>query len=220
MEKLIHELSAQKFNAVFNPWFDFDPEHDIDHEAPIIRLNNLKFYLEERMNARNLLVGEAMGYNGGHFSGIPMTSERILLGHKEDEGINRWLVSQQKLKRTSKKSLNELGYTEITATVVWRTFSDENLDTRDFIFWNAFPLHPYNDKILSNRPPNFNEIQFGKKIIEVLLKSFPSICNVIAMGYEAAWMLCDMKIQRERVRHPANGGAADFVSQIKQIISA
>ena len=75
-----------------------DVENDFDISSLRRRLNNLNCYLSERHNAKYLLAGEALGYRGGHFSGIPMTSERIILGHKSDKGIfqNTFVVRKDK----------------------------------------------------------------------------------------------------------------------------
>ncbi len=73
---------------VFNPWFDYDQKNDIDQMSPEKRLSHLMQYLSERKDAEFILLAEALGYQGGHFSGIPMTSERILLGKLKHKFIN------------------------------------------------------------------------------------------------------------------------------------
>ena len=50
--------------------------------APAIRQKTFtRLFSRTAGNARLAIVGEALGYRGGHFSGIPMTSERMLLGN-------------------------------------------------------------------------------------------------------------------------------------------
>ena len=80
-DELLDLLRNAPKGYLFNPWWQNDPENDDFDNAYEIRQHQLQAYLEERIGkAHILLVGEAMGYQGGHFSGIAMTSERILLG--------------------------------------------------------------------------------------------------------------------------------------------
>src|SRR5215468_818566 len=83
LDKFIQLLKASPSGAVFNPWWQMDEENDIGPQCPAIRRKHLVLYFRERLcKARLVIVGEALGYRGGHFSGIPMTSERMLLGKK------------------------------------------------------------------------------------------------------------------------------------------
>src|SRR5437667_12288560 len=74
--------------AVFNPWWQVDADNDLGRLAPRIRREQLRAYFSERIGkARLALIGEARSYRGGHFTGIAMTFERILLGGSTDRGI-------------------------------------------------------------------------------------------------------------------------------------
>ena len=84
VEKFIRLLKQSPSGAVFNPWWQVDEQNDIDRNGPVIRRNHLRAYLRKRLGkVKVAVIGEALGYRGGHFSGIPMTSERIFLGKKE-----------------------------------------------------------------------------------------------------------------------------------------
>src|SRR5262249_31911171 len=88
IERFIGLLKESPSAAVFNPWWQIDKQNDIGRYAPAIRRRQLAAYLRERLGKPKLVViGEALGYRGGHFSGIPMTSERMLLGEKRNDGI-------------------------------------------------------------------------------------------------------------------------------------
>ena len=83
-EEFIEKLQQYSSAQVFNPWADYDSECDIGPQAPVIRAANFLRYLKLRRNAHFLFIAEGLGYQGGHFSGMAMTSERILLGNHPD----------------------------------------------------------------------------------------------------------------------------------------
>ena len=80
IESFVRLLKQSPPGAVFNPWWQVDKQNDIGGNAPLIRRHHLRAYLRKRLGkAKVVVIAEALGYRGGHFSGIPMTSERILL---------------------------------------------------------------------------------------------------------------------------------------------
>jgi len=221
MDGFFKSLQAVKSDHIFNPWFCRDEENDIDSDSPAIRLSQLKQYLSERENAKYLLVGEALGYQGGHFTGIAMTSERILLGKMRHKSITPGHVfSGIEPRRTSMPSVKKDGFTEPTATIVWERLITSGFDMRDFILWNAFPWHPYKPEkgILSNRTPSDKEFEKGRPVMLELLKSV-NVAKIIAIGEKSKIQLGEMGIDASIVRHPANGGAPKFREQIIQVIS-
>ena len=104
VEKFTLLLKKSPPGALFNPWWEVDNENDIGRNAPAIRRKQLRAYLQERLRKATLaVIGEAVGYRGGHFSGIPMTSERLLLGrNKRIELSPSNVLSDLKPRRTSK----------------------------------------------------------------------------------------------------------------------
>lgn len=219
MDKFFKSLKRKYTKGVFNPWYDHDLENDIDKHAPNQRLLNLKSYMDERSDAEYLLLAEALGYQGGHFTGIPMTSERIILGNKSDVGILPAHVCRTKLPRTSNQKVHLDGFNEPTATIVWGKLIAEDLDTRNFVLWNAFPWHPYKNKkgLLTNRTPTNIEMKEGKRILGFLLAAF-NFKQVIALGNKAHTTLQNMGIDTVKVRHPAMGGAKLFRKQFMQVV--
>jgi uracil-DNA glycosylase len=215
--KLLHKPAGKQ---VFNPWVEVDKENDVDKTAPEKRMMNLKCYLQERTHAKYLLLAEALGYQGGHFTGIPMTSERIILGHKIDQGIDPDHVCRSPLYRTSNTKKHQDGFNEPTATIVWGKLISEGLDTRNFVLWNAFPWHPYKSSkgLLSNRTPTNHEMTEGAQVLQALLKAF-DFKKIIALGNKADGALRAMDIKTQKVRHPAMGGAERFREQFLNIVN-
>ena len=220
IDHFIQSLKREKSRNVFNPWYDVDHEHDQDVTAPLKRRGNLRKYLHERKSARYMLLGEAIGYQGGHFSGIAMTSERMLLGHMEQKGISPdHMACQSTLDRTSKCSVRDKGFTEPTATIAWGKIIELGLDTKDFIFWNMFPWHPYHPEkgMLSNRTPDDQELKEGREALRTLIR-LANIKTVIAVGNKSKIHLERMGISAPKVRHPANGGAKQFREQLERLV--
>src|SRR5213082_946667 len=88
VEHFLELLKGSPPGVVFNPWWQVDKENDVGPRASRIRREQLRDYLAKRLGqAQFALIGEALGYRGGHFTGIPMTSERILLGRNKNVGI-------------------------------------------------------------------------------------------------------------------------------------
>jgi hypothetical protein len=123
VDRFVEQLqSFPELPNVFNPYADYDEENDISTKAREYRSEHLRRYLTERMGkAKLILCAEAPGYQGCHFSGIAMTSERILLNHLVKKGVRSDHVISQGAQRTSKDhgKFKGLGANEPTATIVW-----------------------------------------------------------------------------------------------------
>ncbi len=208
--------------GVFNPWFQVDEVHDLHERAPEIRRRQLRHYLNERRRtARYVLLGEALGYQGGHFSGMAMTSERMLLGHLRCKGISpEDVFTGVAPERTSRPEFRADGFTEPTATIAWGNMLQLGIDPRHFVIWNTFAWHPYQPQkgYLSNRRPTDAELAFGFGALVTFLQVFEG-CTLIAVGKVAALQLSRIVDEYHEVRHPANGGATAFRKGIEAIVT-
>jgi hypothetical protein len=215
-------LKKSPAGAVFNPWWEVDEQNDIGQNAPAIRRNQLRAYLQKRVGKADVaIIGEAVGYRGGHFSGIPMTSERLLLGRSKRFHIKpRDFFSDAKPRRTSKPEKCPDGFSEPTATIVWGTLLRLGTKPEQFVLWNAFPWHSFDSRrgMLSNRMPNRAERAAGLAVLKPFLELFP--CDqVVALGKIAAAQLEELNVNAHCVRHPASGGARLFRQQIAKIVN-
>lgn len=227
INKFIQELQAyQSAENVFNPWRDYDESCDICPEAPHIRTKQLEQFLSARIpGAKYLLVAEAVGYQGGRFTGVAMTSERILLGHHENirssvilqnvEGRRTSNPGNENLKPTQKR----FGFTEPTATIVWGEVVKSNVSPLQVITWNIFPFHPFNPSKgpLTNRTPATAELEVGAYYAEMLLKLCPNM-TVISIGGHSSRTLTKLGISNIHVPHPANGGAGNVRAAISKVL--
>src|SRR5205809_3071014 len=191
VEQFIRMLKKSPSGAVFNPWWQVDKENDIARNAPRVRRRQLRAYLCERLGkARLALIGEALGYRGGHFTGIAMTSERILL-----EGIDgRRILSTIEPRRTSRPEKSPHGFAEPTASIVWNALLGLGLSADAFVLWNAFPWHSFDPArgMLSNRTPTRAELLAAAPVLRAFRELFPN-ARMIAVGRHAASQLGSME---------------------------
>lgn len=226
IKKFVEELKTYQSPLVFNPWQDYDPACDISSMAPAIRAANLIRYLELRQKAHYLFIAEGLGYQGGHFSGMAMTSERILLGlHpaiKPEVVLGAWDYCRtsnpdsEKLKATQKQS----GFNEPTATVMWNTLARHGLSAFDTILWNIFPFHPHRaDNILTNRTPTTEELDVGITYARKLLLMVPTL-KIVAIGQKSAGTLQRYGVEcMACVPHPSMGGANRFKAAVAKLFA-
>lgn len=215
----IKGLKDKPTEELFNPWFEQDPFHDAVPKAYLIRRRQLERYLSERKHAaKYLMIAEALGYQGGHFTGIAMTSERILLGHqKRKYGVQPHHVFKTvDPVRTSTQKVSEKGMTEPTATIMWGSLIEAGLNPYEVVLWNAVPWHPYDKRkgLLSNRTPTASELSAGLDHLNKFIALFSGV-QLVAVGKKCEQSLNYLGKSFSAVRHPANGGAPKFRSQLK-----
>ena len=185
-------------------------QYDYKCEDNSIRRDNLLIYLNQmyEIKPKILLVAEAPGYRGSRITGVPFTSEHLLMnnigGLKLFGRANGYRLALEK-KKLSK---------EATATIIWNTLLEYNIVS---LGWNAFPFHPYregNEK--SNRTPLKGELLMGEGPLLQMIRMF-DIKYVVAVGNKAKESLDRLQIDCHKVRHPAQGGKNEFVRGIRLI---
>ncbi len=220
IDEFLNLLKESPKVEVFNPWWEVDFEHDQHNDSYKVRQQNLRAYFSERLGkVQYIMLAEALGYQGGHFTGIPMTSERLLLGELAEKQLFANHVFTGKHQRTSKERLNQKGFNEPTATIVWSELVRFNL-THKTILWNSFPWHPYKKQsgFLSNRTPNPLERRVGREVLNYLIAQFPNV-SLLAIGRQAQQQLAEIGISSIGLRHPAHGGARLFRNQLQDLMA-
>jgi hypothetical protein len=198
-ERLFGSLIEYRGSA-FNQYRDVDLELDIPNGAAV-RRRNLGHYLETFADARFVLVGEAAGYAGCRFSGIPFTCEAQLVG-AEPLG---WVRG----KDVARSSTRETLWVERSARIVWQALGER----ADCVLWNAFPWHPFGQAgPLSNRAPG-RDLSDGLEVLRCLLASFPS-ARPYAIGRVAQRALESIGVSAPYIRHPSHGGKRKFMAGV------
>lgn len=191
----IERVAERSFGAAFPMFRLADPALE-RADGPALRRANATAYLDARAGrAPLLLVGEAMGYAGGRFSGIAFTAERTLLA---------WGAPY------AATSLRPEGWAEQSGTIVHGALTTLGI-ADDAVLWNVVPAHPHRPGVpLSNRTPALAELRAGAEVLGELIERLAPRAT-IAVGRSAERALGELGLPcHGSVRHPANGGATAF----------
>jgi uracil-DNA glycosylase len=202
LKQFLGLLQAATPEHVFNPWAMRDEGMDLAADAARLRTQRLAAHLA--VEARYVLVGEAAGYQGCKVSGIPFTSERLLLAGV----IPRIATPAGRLTSRLRP------WSEPSATTVWKTLHALGIAGQT-VLWNAYPWHPHRPGVvLSNRTPTRTERMAGVPVLHAYLSLFPA-ARVFAVGRNAEISLAELGIGCTPLRHPSMGGAREFARQLK-----
>jgi hypothetical protein len=169
------------------------------------RRKNLAAYLEQVGTPRLVLLGEALGFRGGRFSGIAFTSERQLAG---DDRRLAWAGPP-----FAATSLNPVLWIEPSGSVVWGALGG---DARGVLLWNSFPWHPFGPRgPLSNRTPERGLWAGNLQVLERLLAATAG-ARFLAVGRTAAAALAELGVEAPLLRHPPHRGAEIFRGQVRE----
>ncbi|MBS0374325.1 MAG: uracil-DNA glycosylase [Proteobacteria bacterium] len=193
------ELVRFRAPHVFNPWAERDPlDARGEGTGPAARLERLRAHFE--VPARLVLIGEASGYQGCHFSGMAFTNEKLLLAG----AVPR--VGRATVRLTTRPR----PWCEPSATVVWGALQALGL-AGSTVLWNAFAWHPFKPgATYSNRAPTRAELESGRPVLDGVLDAFPRAC-LVAVGKVAERTLRGLgREPAATLRHPSMGGAREF----------
>jgi len=196
---------------VCNPYSDEDPALD-QPGAARQRRRNLEAYLERVGTPRLILLGEAIGFRGGRFSGIAFTSERQLAGPAERR--LSW-ATDPPFRPTSR---NPALWLEPSGSIVWDAIGGQPGGIGGILLWNSFPWHPSGTAgPLSNRTPERSLFLSNLHVLERLLEEAGS-ARIVAVGRTSQAALAALGVEAPAVRHPAHGGAGLFRQQLAPLL--
>lgn len=196
-------LYDQSSDTLFNFYRDEVSEFDLPGGAQIRWYNLYNYVRAFQKRPEVLVVGEAPGFRGCRFSGIPFTSEKLL-------------IEQQIPVQGKQSSTESRPRSEATATVFWEVI----VPFKESVFaWNTVPFHPHlpND-LTKNRPPTAQETKRFIKLLNALINALTPK-RIIAVGNVAYYTLRNLRIHCIQVRHPSYGGKKKFKTQISEILS-
>ena len=170
-----------------------------------LRLANLLRYLDLVAGTRVLLVGEAPGYRGATVTGVPFMSVRELTARP---GL---LTAAPEGDGFQVPEAPAAGW-ELSASIVQKALA--RWPGVPPASWPVYPNHPFRaGRPATNRAPRPAEVRAGAPVALELVRAL-GIRTVVAVGRKAEGALALAGVEAVPVRHPAQGGAGVFASQL------
>lgn len=188
----------------FNPYAEDMQNADLEvPNAAKVRRTNLANYLRAFDRPKALLVGEAPGPHGAHWSGVAFTSERQIVN-----GLVPF-----KGRRTSR--MGEAVH-ENSAQQMWALTRNMHPDV---CLWNSVPWHPYDPDVgpFSIRAPTRKEQERFAPLLRLFIQELKPH-SVIAVGRKAQDILGRLDVPCKAVRHPSFGGVPEFRSGLSKLL--
>lgn len=180
------------------------------------RRRNLRRYLHLIAAATPpfMVIGEAPGYRGTTVTGIPFTSVRQL--ETRPGLITRDPAGDGFDPGPPNTDPGAPPPWEATSGFMWKA-----LDARSTpapLLWSTYPHHPFvQGDPSSNRRPRPDEIRRGIPLAQSLAHLF-GVTRIVAVGRVAEQALARNGVEATAVRHPSQGGAAIFASQMAELV--
>ncbi|KKN95761.1 hypothetical protein LCGC14_0176300 [marine sediment metagenome] len=199
-ELFIEILQNVNSNNLFNPYTDLC---ELDKpNAPEIRTNNLRIFLDNIDRFDTILVGEAPGHIGARKTGLAFTSNHILKTAEKTWGMKGFEIA-------TKKEY----YKELSAHHVWSVLPRL---VNPPILWNIIPLHPFKGEQFTNRTPNNLDHLTCNSAVEYFFNN-TEFRKIIAIGRVAQKRLRRLGFDVEYVRHVSMGGSNKFKASMYEL---
>lgn len=203
----VEAIAVPMLPRVHNPWAQTCPM-EVGYTGAEDRKQRLVAHLD-CPEPELILVGNAAGYQETRFTGIPFTSEKVIL-----DGLVPRVSLPNGTTRLSK--LHEPLQEEM-AEIVWKALHEHGIAQKT-VLCNAVPWHPEGEKgSKSNRNPTAREIHLGRIYLHSLLDMYPNV-PIAAVGAVAQTSLADLGAHFNILKDPSVFGYQAFNESIEQLL--
>ena len=201
----VDAIAIPMLPRVHNPWSQVCMWDDL-LSGPEERKERLRSHLD--CDPALIIVGNSARYNESRYTGIPFTSEKMIL-----DGL---IPRVQLCEGTSRLSKKPAPFEDKTSEIVWGSLYDHGVANTTVLF-SAVPWHPEGEKPCgSDRIPTYREVQLGRIYLQTLVNMYPN-AHVASIGGIAEASLEDLGIAHQKLRDPHRYGFQDLKDSLKDL---